>query len=176
MLLLSLLSVIFIYNPPSVLNKFSIGSSLTGESPRQKIRNFSYYVFKIDPILGTGIGNFPNFGHDDIKDQVIRDKGKYDKSQFLPFNHPHNVYFVYLTGGGILLFSVFVWFWLQIVNIVYRVNKRSNEKWLVFSGMNMVMIVLGIGWVNTTLAHEHALITMLVLGLLISLDREIHAE
>ena len=64
MLLLSLLSVIFIYNPPSVLNKFIDGTSLTGESPRQKIRNFSYYVFKIDPILGTGIGNFPNFSFD----------------------------------------------------------------------------------------------------------------
>jgi len=34
------------------------------------------------------------------------------------------------------------------------------------------MIVLGIGWVNTTLAHEHALIAMFVLGLLISKDRE----
>jgi O-antigen ligase len=146
-----------------------------GDSPRQKIRNFSYYVFKIDPVLGIGIGNFENFGHDDIKELVIKDKGVYDKSVFMPYAHPHNVYLTYLTGGGILLFSVFVWFWLQIVNIIYRVNKRSNEKWLVFSSASVVMVVLGIGWVNTTLAHEHALITMFVLGVLISLDRKIHA-
>jgi len=74
------------------------------------------------------------------------------------------------------LFSVFVWFWLQIVNILYRVNKRSSEKWLVFSGVSVVMAVLSIGWVNTTLAHEHALIVMFVLGVLITLDRKRHAK
>jgi len=96
----------------------------------------------------------------------------YDKNKFMPFAHPHNTYFVYLTGG-VLMFSIFSWFWLNIVQIIYRVNKSSNEKWLVFSSSSsVVMIVLGIGWVNTTLAHEHALITMFVLGLLISMDRE----
>ena len=171
-LLISLASIILVYDPPAVINKFINGSNLTGDSPRQKIRNFAYYVFKIDPILGTGIGNFPNFGHDDIKDSVIKEEGVYDKNKFMPFAHPHNTYFVYLTGGGVLLFSIFSWFWLHIVQVIYRVNKSSNEKWLVFSGSSVVMIVLGIGWVNTTLAHEHALITMFVLGLLISMDRE----
>ena len=175
-LLLSLVSAILTYNPPSVLNKFINGTDLVGDSPRQKIRNVAYYVFKIDPVLGTGIGNFPNFNHDDIRDLVIEDVGSYDESQFLPFKHPHNVYYAYLTGGGILLFSVFMWFWLQIVNIIYRVNKHSNEKWIVFSGVSVVMTVLSIGWVNTTLAHEHALIVMFVLGILISLDRKRHAK
>ncbi len=175
-LLLSLATTIVVYEPPSVINKFINGSSLAGDSPRQKIRNFAYYVFKIDPILGTGIGNFPNFGHEDIKDLVIQDKGVYNKSQFMPFAHPHNTYFVYLTGGGVLLFSIFSWFWLNIVQIIYRVNKSSNEKWLVFSSSSVVMIILGIGWVNTTLAHEHALIAMFVLGMLISLDRKTHAK
>ena len=174
-LLVTLASILLIYSSVPVLDKFKHGTSLVGDSPRQQIRNFSYYVFKIDPVLGIGIGNFDNFGHDDIKELVIKDKGVYDKSVFMPYAHPHNVYLAYLTGGGILLFSVFVWFWLQIVNIIYRVNKRSNEKWLVFSSASVVMTVLGIGWVNTTLAHEHALITMFVLGVLISLDRKIHA-
>jgi formate hydrogenlyase subunit 3/multisubunit Na+/H+ antiporter MnhD subunit len=69
-----------------------------------------------------------------------------------------------------------MWFWLQIVNIIYRVNKHSNEKWIVFSGVSVVMAVLSIGWVNTTLAHEHALIVMFVLGILISLDRKRYAK
>ena len=175
-LLVTLASILLIYSSVPVLDKFKHGTSLVGDSPRQQIRNFSYYVFKIDPVLGIGIGNFENFGHDDIKELVIKDKGVYDKSVFMPYAHPHNVYLTYLTGGGILLFSVFVWFWLQIVNIIYRVNKRSNDKWLVFSSASVVMAVLGIGWVNTTLAHEHALITIFVLGVLISLDRKIHAK
>lgn len=176
-LFMSIVSTTLVYNPSQVVNKFANGTSLiSDDSPRQKIRNFAYYVVKIDPVLGTGMGNFPNFNHDDIKDLVIEDMGLYDDSQFMPFKHPHNIYYTYLTGGGILLFSVFVWFWLQIANIIYRVNIKSNEKWIVFSGVGVVMAVLSIGWVNTTLAHEHALIAMFVLGMLISLDRKTHAK
>lgn len=171
-LLFSLVSTILVYNSSQVFNKFINGSSLVGDSPRQKIRNFAYYVFKIDPILGTGIGNFPNFSHDDIKELVIKDKGVYDKSSFMPFAHPHNLYYVYLSGGGVVLFSIFIWFWLQMANIIYKVNKQSQEKWLVFSSSSIVIAVLSIGWVNTTLAHEHALIAMFVLGLVISIDRK----
>jgi hypothetical protein len=36
--------------------------------------------------------------------------------------------------------------------------------------------VLGIGFVNTTLSHEHAILSMFVLGLLLSKDRELNAE
>jgi len=171
-LLISLASTILIYNPPSVVHKFIHGSSLTGDSARHKIRNFSYYVFKIDPILGTGMGNFPNFKHDDIKNLVVQDGKPYNKKEFLPFKHPHNLYYSYLTGGGLILFSIFSWFWLKMIQIIYQVNKRSNEKWLVFGGTGVVMIVLGVGWVNTTLAHEHALITMLALGFVISIERK----
>jgi hypothetical protein len=175
--IISLISILFLLTqyPPMVLDKFFNGSSLVGESPRQKIRNFSYYVYKANPFLGIGFGNFSNLDHKYIKEDVIKEKGKYDENKFMPYAHPHNVFYNYLIGGGVVAFSIFVWFWLQIVNIIYRVNKQSNEKWIVFSGISVTMIVLGIGWVNTTLAHEHALITMFVLGLLISLDRKIHA-
>ena len=172
-LLISLAAMMATYNPPAVISKFINGSSLVGESPRQKIRNFAYYVFKMDPVLGTGIGNFPNFSHGDIKELVIKDKGEYDKSKFMPFAHPHNLYYVYLSGGGVVLFSIFAWFWLQMANIVYKVNRQSQEKWIVFSGTSVIMMVLGIGWVNTTLAHEHALITMTVLGFIISRYRKL---
>jgi len=43
---------------------------------------------------------------------------------------------------------------------------------LVFNSFSVVLIVLGIGLVNTTLAHEHGLIAMFVLGMLISMDRK----
>jgi hypothetical protein len=169
--LISLTFIALVYNPPAVMGKFINSSGPFEDSSRQKIRNFSYYVFRIDPILGVGMGNFPNFSHNDIKDDVIKNEGGYDKGKFIPYAHPHNLYYAYLTGGGVILFSIFSWFWLQIVNIIYRVSKKSNEEWIVFSGISVTMLVLGIGWVNTTLAHEHALIAMFVLGLLISRDR-----
>ncbi len=167
-ILIFLMALLVANNPPQVVNKFINGTSLIGDSPREKIRNHSYYTFRISPALGVGFGNYVHFGHDSIKDIVIRDKGEYESSKFLPSAHPHNVFYTYLVSGGLIMFSIFAWFWLHIVQIIYSVNKKSNEKWLVFGSMGVVMVVLGIGYVNTTLAHEHALIAMFVLGLLIS--------
>ena len=171
-MLISLTALLVANNPPQVVNKFINGTNLTGDSPREKIRNHSYYTFRISPVLGVGFGNYVHFGHDSIKDIVISDKGEYDSSKFLPSAHPHNVFYTYLISGGLIMFSVFVLFWLKILQIIYSVHKNSNEKFLVFSGIGVVMTVLGIGYVNTTLAHEHALLAMFVLGLIVSKYRE----
>jgi hypothetical protein len=172
-LLISLASVVLVYNPPPVVNKFINGTDLVGDSPRQKIRNHSYYVYKSNPILGVGFGNYVHFGHDEIKEIVISEEGEYDSNKFLPSAHPHNVYYTYLVSGGLIMSSIFILFWLNILQIIYSFNKGSNEKWLIFSSVGVVMTVLGVGLVNTTLAHEHALIAMFVLGLLISRYRKL---
>ena len=81
-------------------------------------------------------------------------------------------------SGGLLIFSIFVWFWFYIVWIIikhvilnnlriYR-NKFPEYEWSVLSGIAVVLVNLGIGWVNTTLHHEHAILSMFVLGLLIA--------
>jgi len=172
--MLVLLSVILIANnPPPVVNKFIDGTNLIGDSPRSKIRNHAYYTYKTYPLLGVGFGNYVHFGHEEIKDTVIKDKGHYDASQFLPSAHPHNIYYTYLVSGGIVMFSVFIWFWLHIVQIIFRVNKQSDSEWLILSSAGVILVILGLGWVNTTLAHENALVSMFVLGMLISKYREI---
>ena len=172
-LFISIVLITSVYNPPSVINKFVTGSSLISDSSsRHKIRNFAYYVFKIDPILGTGMENFPNFDHADIQDMVIKEEGTYNKKKFLPFNHPHNVYLAYLSGGGLVLFSIFGWFWFEITKIVHKMKDSCNDRWFIFASSSVIMSVLGIGLVNTTFANEHALIAMLLLGFLISRYRE----
>lgn len=168
-----LMTSLVVHNPPPVVDKFISGTNLIGDSPRQKIRNHVYYTFKTSPILGIGFGNYVHFGHDEIKDIVIKEKGEYDSSEFLPSAHPHNVYYTYLVSGGMIMFFVFILFWLHVLKIIYLVNKGSSEKWLVLSSLGVIVTILGIGWVNTTLAHEHALISMFVLGLLISKYREL---
>lgn len=173
-ILFVLLSVILITNnPPPVVNKFIHGTDLVGDSPRSKIRSHVYYTYKTHPLLGVGFGNYVHFGHEEIKDAVIKDKGYYDASQFLPSAHPHNIYYTYLVSGGMVMFSVFIWFWLHIVQIIFRVNKQSDSDYLVLSSVGVVLTILGAGWVNTTLAHENALVSMFVLGMLISKYREI---
>ena len=186
-------SFLVINNPPSVIEKFKTSESLFDDSSRKNIRNFSYYAFKTNPLLGVGFGNFSNLGHEHIKDKVIEDLGIYEKEKYAPSNHPHNVYYHFLVGGGIVMFSAFLWFWIQIIVSIWRVSKENDRKELryidnvevieyrddrliILSSSMVFLIVLGIGFVNTTLSHEHAILSMFVLGMLLSKDRELNAK
>ncbi len=87
----------------------------------------------------------------------------------------------------------FIGCWIQIIVSIWRVSKENDRKELryidnvevieyrddrliIISSSMVFLIVLGIGFVNTTLAHEHAILSMFVLGLLLSKDRELSAR
>ena len=135
---------------------------------RDRIRNFSYYAFKKNPLLGIGFGNFGLIKIDDIKSEIINDKGVFDDSEYLHSSHAHNVYYTYLVSGGLLIFSIFLWFWFYIVLIIFKLRSSMENEWIILSSISVLLINLGIGWVNTTLHHEHAILSMFVLGMLIS--------
>jgi hypothetical protein len=56
------------------------------------------------------------------------------------------------------------------------VIEYRDDSLVIISSIMIVFIVLGIGWVNTTLSKEHAILSMFVLGLLFSKDRELNAR
>ena len=178
-LTLTIAITVFSFEKPKVIDRFIneeinlIGDSVSG---RGKIRNFAYEVFKIDPILGTGMSNFPNFNLQDIKNQVIKEKGSdwwiNNKDKFSPYEHPHNVYLVYLSGGGVVFFSLFILFWLYISYLLIRESYLKGLDWTKSAAFLAIIINLSIGYVNTTFAHEHALISMLIIGIFLSKYRK----
>lgn len=175
---ISVIGVLFIQNPPIALKRILDSENILKDDIRGKIRNFSYYVFNENPILGIGFGNYGLVKIEDIKDSVIKDQGVFEKKQFPKLNsaHAHNVYYTYLISGGVLLFSVFLWFWFYIVWIISKLFLiNSNNEWILFSSVSVLLINLIIGWFNTTLHHEHAILSMFVLGILISEYRLSHS-
>ena len=166
--LFTFIGILFIFNPPLALERIQAQQSIMDDDPRSKIREFSYYAYKINPFLGVGFGNYTQITMDDIKPHVIADKGVFDSNLYLKSAHPHNVYYYYLISGGILVFSIFIWFWFYIIWAIIKLNKREENNWIVHSSIGVVMVNLLIGLVNTTLHHEHAILSMFVLGLLIS--------
>ncbi len=91
------------------------------------------------------------------------------------------------------MFSALLWFWIQIIVSIWRVSKENDRKELryidnvevieyrddrliIISSSMVFLTVLGVGFVNTTLSHEHAILSMFVLGLLLSKDRELNAR
>ena len=186
-------SFLVISNPPSVIEKFKTSESLFDEPERKKIRNFAYYTFKTSPLLGVGFGNFGNLRHEYIKDKVIEDLGVFEKEKYSLNAHTHNVYYNFLVSGGIVMLSALLWFWIQIIVSIWKVSKENDRKelryiddvevieyrddrLLILSSSMVFLIVLSMGFVNTTLSHEHAILSMFVLGLLLSKDRELNAK
>jgi len=171
-----LITIVFgAINPPKVMDKFIYGSAIIGDSPRQKIRNFSYEIFKLDPFLGTGMNNFPNFEMEDIKNQVIEEKGvkwwqENSSLVYAPYAHPHSLYYTYLTGGGILFLSVLMFFWTR-VSIEIIKNFKNEDHWLNVSTLSVVLVNLLVGIVNSTFAHEHGLLSILIIGVFLSRRR-----
>ena len=166
------IGILFMQNPPTVLQQIQGQEHILDDRVRDKIREFSYYAFKTNPLLGVGFKNYGQITMEDIRDAVVKDKGVLDGKLYLPGSHAHSVYYTYLVSGGLLIFSIFAWFWFYIVRVIIKlITKRENE-WIVLSSIGVVLVNLGIGWVNTTLHHEHALLSMFVLGLLIAQFRK----
>jgi O-antigen ligase len=171
-LICTLLATWLAYNPPVALQRIQANKNILQDVSRDKIRNFSYYAFKTNPILGVGLGNFGKLNLADIEKEVINDYNVFDTSKYLPSAHAHNVYYTYLISGGVLLFSIFTWFWFYIAHALFKLRTTMENRWIFVSSASVVMINLGVGWVNTTLHHEHAILSMFVLGILISQYRK----
>jgi len=165
--IVSCIGVLFTLNPPQSLDRILEKEHILKDDNRDSMRNFSYYAFKANPLFGIGFGNYGEIEIEDIKAEIIKDKGALNIS-ILQGSHPHNVYYNYLLSGGLLIFSIFLWFWFYIVWIIFKLWSNKEIEWIVLSSISVLLINLGIGWVNTTLHHEHAILSMVVLGMLIS--------
>ena len=168
-----LIGFIFMQNPPQGLKQIIDSEHILQDDVRSRVRNFSYYAFKKNPLFGIGFGNYGQLTTEDIKSLVIKDKGEFDPNRYLPSSHAHNVYYTYLVSGGLLLFSIFLWFWFYIIWIIIKLRSNNENEWITLCSISILLINLGIGWVNTTLHHEHAILTMFILGLLMSQYRHI---
>jgi len=174
--IVAFIGILFMQSPPEALKRIQNQANILDDNGREKIREFSYYAFKTNPLLGVGFGNFGHIKMDDIKDAVLKDKAVFDNNLYMTGVHAHNVYFNYLVSGGLLIFSIFAWFWFYIVWIIIKLMIRRENEWIVLSGVAVVLVNLAIGWVNTTLHHEHAILSMFVLGLLIAQFRILFAR
>ena len=54
----TILAISFSQNPPIALKRIMAQDSLIDDGIREKIREFSYYAFKQNPLLGVGFSNF----------------------------------------------------------------------------------------------------------------------
>ncbi|MDB4521875.1 O-antigen ligase family protein [Gammaproteobacteria bacterium] len=136
---------------------------------RIKIWRGALLAWQQYPVFGVGIKNYPQIDIDKLLDWCSKSGDSCHADDYQPYAHAHSVYINTLAERGI--FGLLVVF-LNILMLIfllykYRPNKSDTSDyamlWTAASGVIFLNLVIGI--FNTSLHHEHALLSMVVIGL-----------
>ena len=99
-------------------------------------RNVAKEIFKDNPIFGIGIKNFRNESGDKKYDDLDH---PHNTARFA--NHPHEIYYEFLSETGIFGFTCFIIFFLISISISIK-NYLNYKNLYQLSGIIFVMVSL----------------------------------
>lgn len=120
------------------------------------------------PMFGVGMSNYGRIDLDRLEKWSRAQGRKLDRSQVLTQSHAHSLYVNTLTERGVLglaalLAVLAAWGWALVRHVPER--NDSILRWSYWGGaFSAWLVTVLVGAVNTTLHHEHALISMILLG------------
>jgi O-antigen ligase len=127
------------------------------------------------PVFGVGMGNYGLVDYTRLEQWADAHGEKLDRFRVLPTAHGHSLYVNTLVERGAagllaLLVVLAAWGWSLASNV--PATSASPVRWAYWGGaLAAWLVAILVGLVNTTLHHEHALISMLLLGGWLSLSR-----
>jgi O-antigen ligase len=149
-------------------------------SYRDKVWNVSLEASRFSPLLGIGLSNWHFITSDQLK-KSVEDRGeKFDTNNYCFPGHSHNLYLSALVERGILglmVTLIFMLLWFRHLIKTYYWAAKSKESIRLWSGsLSAWVATFGIGFVNTTFHHEHAILACLFLGIYLSYTRQYHPK
>lgn len=127
------------------------------------------------PAFGVGMGNYGMVDYPRLELWAGAHGEKLDRTRVLPTAHGHSLYVNTLVERGAagliaLLIALAAWGWALGSGI--PMTNDSPVRWAYWGGaLAAWLVAVLVGLVNTTLHHEHALISMILLGGWLSLPR-----
>ncbi len=160
-------------NPPPIIHKIKTAPTVfTGDqlTPREKLWNTAFYAWKKEPFFGIGYGNYRIISASQLRQWYPNEEIDFNnKAEFHYLSHSHNRFINTLVEGGIVGFAGLIIFLFGILAILLKYRRRlainSNDTAFWFVGFNTLLTITIIGFVNTTIHHEHGILTMMLLGL-----------
>ena len=139
---------------------------------RDLIWNRAFVAVRAHPWFGVGMDNFSRITDARLQAWLAAEGRAYDAAEYVRAPHAHSLYVNTLTergavGLGLLLLVLGVWglvLWRQRPRAGnYADDVAGMACWCAaFSGW---LVTVAIGFVNTTMHHEHALLALLTLTL-----------
>ncbi|CAM8351087.1 O-antigen ligase family protein [Candidatus Methylopumilus universalis] len=145
-------------------------------SSRDKIWNVSLEASRFSPLFGLGLSNWHFITLDHLK-KSVEGRGKvFDANNYHFPGHSHNHYLSALVERGIvglLVTLAFMILWIRHLMKTFKWATGTKESILLWSGsLSAWVATFGIGFVNTTFHHEHAILACLFLGIYLSYTRQ----
>lgn len=147
---------------------------------RQKLWNTAVLAWQRYPLFGVGLHNFSSITPED-RVQWSQELGRvYDPDQYTGSSHAHSLIFNTLAERGTVGFGVLVGVLLAWLSaLVLRLPPADGDwlEWTLWGGAASAWLThVGVGLVNTTLHHEHAILGTALLGLWLGYVRQQHTH
>ena len=139
-------------------------------SDRDRVWNVSFEAARFYPVFGVGNGNWNRITLDDLKKSRAERDVPFDETNYaIQYGHSHSLYLTSLVERGVVGFIVLIVFmgcWLVTLIKSYRNLKTSAQKSYIWgASLSAWIVTCGVGFVNSTFHHEHAILALLFLGL-----------
>lgn len=142
---------------------------------RDRVWNVSLEASRFSPLLGIGMSNWHFINLDQLKKSVESRGGTFNAEKYFFPGHSHNLYLTALVERGIVGFVITILlmvFWIKHLIETFKWAKKSSGATLLWAGsFSACATTFGIGFVNTTFHHEHAILACLFLALNIGYTR-----
>jgi len=176
-----ILALMPVMNAPIIQKQITNQNASAVLADRDRAWNVSIEAAHFYPIFGIGNGNWSLITLDNLK------KSRAERG--LPFNekiygiehrHSHSLYLSALVERGIvgflsLMLLISSWF-ILLIKTYAKLKKMAPGVYLWGASLSAWIVTCGVGFVNSTFHHEHAILAFLFLGLHLSFVRLIKTK
>lgn len=168
---------IFVFSPKTeIYNKIkgtaSVNKVLNG---RELVWPTAWVTFRAFPLFGIGMDNYGLIQKPQVVEWAKTHHVDFDPNTYLNPGHAHNLYLNTLVERGVfglsaLLLVLISWF-IALIQDFIKMNQSSAGTtpflaWTLWgTSLSAWFISIGVGIGNTTIHHEHGILTALFLGL-----------
>jgi O-antigen ligase len=166
--LMASLAVVY-FSKPDVVTKYEARAA-AGDmlSYRGQVWNVALEAWRHFPLFGVGMDNYKQISLEQVKQWVEASGRVYTAGEYMGNTHAHSLYLNTLVerglfGFGMMMTVLSAWFYWLLRHLPGARDEAMT--WMLWGGsFGAWLVTVGVGTVNTTLHHEHAILSMVMLG------------
>ncbi len=165
-----ILTLMPIMNAAIIQKQIAAQNTNNSLSDRDLVWNVSIEAARFYPILGVGNGNWNRITLEELKKSREERGVPFDPANYrIDVGHSHSLYLTSLVERGIVGFIILITFmgvWLGTLIRSYHTLKTTSQGSYVWgASLSAWIVTCGVGLVNSTFHHEHAILALAFLGL-----------